>query len=263
MTAIAYKKGVLAADTQQFSGNLREGITEKIARRSDGALAGASGRADLDHQFLELFKSGRSLDEFKPQGTSEDDFCALVIEPDGSVWNYTALGKHPAGDAPFHTLGGAYPFLHGAMAAGASAEEAVRLATVHCSNCGGDVTVLRLNAWSGREPEPIDPSEWPVHERLRGLIDYPVTADYIIADTRITSWGSNSFHLSTRKNIDRQRDIIIEIPSLIAQDWGTLGLEESERAIDEGNACQLLMNPGWHPASWHPDDRLAAHPESA
>ncbi len=253
MTAIAYKSGILAADTQQFSGNMREGHTEKIVRRADGALAGASGRADLDHQFLELFKSGGDIDAFRLHGKEADDFGAVVIEPNGAVWLYTDLGKHPS-IAPWQTLGSAYQFLHGALAAGASAEEAVRLAIEHTAACGGEVTVLRLDHAIGAvRDERIDPADWPVHERLKAMIrtDQQITFDSVSSHKieRTTSWGNN-LHLQTRKKeMGKAADPsnVVEIPGLIGRTWGTNGIEETENAILEGNPYNLLTLPIWRP----------------
>ncbi len=256
MTAIAYRGGILAADTQQIAGRIREGFSAKIMRRADGAMAGASGRADICWQFLEDFGRGGDPGSFRPTVKDDEDFSGLWITHDGVVWDCTPQGAYPAGDCPWNVLGSAYAFLHGAMAAGASAEQAVRLAIEHCADCGGEVTVLRLDYVNGAEKDDrIDPAEWPVHERLKALIrtTEPITYDYMSSHKieRTTSWGSN-LHLQTRKKEmgkATEPSNLLEIPSLIGQTWGTNGVEETERVIDEGNAMNSLMLPTWRPGS--------------
>lgn len=58
------------------------------------------------------------------------DFC--LVCPSGEIVEY---------DAPFFALGAPETFLSGAMAAGATAEQAVRLAIQHTDGAAGDVQV--------------------------------------------------------------------------------------------------------------------------
>ncbi len=45
MTTIAYRNGVIAADTGLVGNGLRDCFADKIVKRADGNVAGASGTA--------------------------------------------------------------------------------------------------------------------------------------------------------------------------------------------------------------------------
>jgi hypothetical protein len=141
MTAIAYRSGILAADTVSFCEGLKYGTSPKIRQRDDGAMAGAAGRHDLCEFFLDAFMAD-TLDNFHPTVSDDDGFVGMIVDADGTVWEFTDLGKYRAPKTPFHAIGSAHVFLIGAMAAGASSQEAVRLAIIYCADVGGKVQTL-------------------------------------------------------------------------------------------------------------------------
>lgn len=143
MTAIAYRAGVLAADTAGFIGNMIVGFSRKIARGPDGRVAGATGDAAIGDSFLDAVERGEEKEWQVPTGTKPEDFAAVVVMPDEVIYEVVDTGYHNIA-APFFAIGSAYEFLMGAMAAGASAEEAVRLAIKHTRAAGGEVHVERL-----------------------------------------------------------------------------------------------------------------------
>jgi hypothetical protein len=143
VTAIAYRDGVMAADTAIYAGETLQGQVSKIARSPSGALAAASGRATLCEGFLRLFREGKIDEDWRPVVIGDAQFGAVVVEPDGSIWQLDETGRHPV-RASFYTEGSAGPILSGAMAAGASAEEAVEIAIRYDAHCGGEIQVERL-----------------------------------------------------------------------------------------------------------------------
>lgn len=143
MTAIAYRDGVLAADSMVGGGNQIFGTDRKLWRRLDGALMGAVGRSEIAHPFRELFMAGLER-EFICVSKDNEDFGALVVYADGQCWAYGVYGRYPLEQGPFTAMGSADVFLMGAMAAGASAEEAVALAIAWRKDIGGPVQVERL-----------------------------------------------------------------------------------------------------------------------
>lgn len=144
MTAIAYRDGCMAADSLATAGGTVGGYSRKIAKRDDGALIGCSGGAGHAARLMQAFLDHR-LEAEEPTKDKDNPYAALVVMPDGSVWRATeAAPLHQQAAAPFYTEGCAYQILLGAMAFGASAEEAVRVAIDWEIHCGGEVHTERL-----------------------------------------------------------------------------------------------------------------------
>lgn len=142
MTAIAYRDGIMAADSAERSQGTLLGYAKKIARLSDGTLVAGAGQASACVKFVAWISGG----EDGKLDIQAEDFAALVVKPDGRVFRYDKEGFALEINGEFHAEGCAYKLLIGAMAAGASAEEAVNIAVQYDGYCGGDVQVERLNA---------------------------------------------------------------------------------------------------------------------
>ena len=154
MTAIAYKDGILAADSSCYAGETYQGEVTKLARTRDGAVAGASGDSTLCDEFLRLFqnsKADREWLEWRPTIVGSAQFSAVVVMPDGEIRQLDESGYFPV-KAAFYTEGSASKLMIGAMAAGASAEEAVAIAIKYDAHCGGEVQVERL---AGERPQGV------------------------------------------------------------------------------------------------------------
>lgn len=151
MTAIAYRDGVMAADTETMSGQTVGGNIRKIERSSRGTIAAAAGEASMCYEFRRWVKSGR-VDEWidgdfaepLPVKAELDRFGAIVVTTARRVVCVDYRGQAVEFEAPFYAEGSAGILLVGAMAAGASAAEAVRIAIRHDAWCGGDAQVERL-----------------------------------------------------------------------------------------------------------------------
>lgn len=142
MTAIAYRDGIIAADTNACTDDIVVGQLHKIAKRGD-AIAGATGTSIAVDSFLRSFMA-RTDKDFRLEDKDAEDFQGIIVEQNGTIWNVEASGKHPI-TAPFFALGAARGILIGAMAAGASAEEAVRIAIQYDCLCGGEVETYALD----------------------------------------------------------------------------------------------------------------------
>lgn len=142
MTAIAYRDGVMAADNACFRGNVLSGHINKIHRLPNGDLYAAAGDAAMCWYILQCLLEERGL----PASIEPDEFGSILVSAsdrkvrlmDGRMIMYDA----PA--AEFYAIGSPCEFLTGALAAGASAEQAVHLAVRFCDYGGGDVQVERL-----------------------------------------------------------------------------------------------------------------------
>lgn len=142
MTIICYRDGVIAADNAVFLGNIRVGSFRKIASRDDGALAAAAGTTSICERFNVWFVNG-CQSPFDPKD-EDKDFSAIIVHPDGHVQRMGYQGDEFSIEASFYAIGFPQDFALGAMAAGATAEEAVRLCLQWHDGCGGDIQVERL-----------------------------------------------------------------------------------------------------------------------
>lgn len=141
MTTIAYRDGVLVADTKIARGDSVCGRVVKIAKRADGAVGGASGDATFMYAFLEWMRGERS----ERPAPDREGGSAVVITPDGRI-EQVEFGGSFFVEAPYWALGSGRPEALGAMFVGADAETAVRAAMAHDAFTGGDLTILRLGA---------------------------------------------------------------------------------------------------------------------
>ena len=142
MTTIAYRDGVLAADTQVSRCGNDSGRTVKV-RRIGRLLVGACGTTSLTQRFIGWIAGG--MKGPAPALRIDDSHaCVVAVMPDGALveWN----GDHPPDiiRAPFAAWGSGADIALGAMAFGASAEEAVKAAASIDHATGGDITALSV-----------------------------------------------------------------------------------------------------------------------
>mgnify|MGYP000914160185 CR=1 FL=1 len=124
MTTIAYRDGVLAADSKVTDGGCYVGSVQKVFRAEDGTIGALAGCLGDNGIFRDWLLSGREGPcELKDQGSE-----GIFVTPDGKIWNVYHGGKvfEITGSA-FYAHGSGFRIALGAMAAGASAEAAVRI----------------------------------------------------------------------------------------------------------------------------------------
>lgn len=123
---MAYKDGVLVADSQVTSGD-RIFRTVKIARLPDGSLfGGAGGLADI-LKIREWASKGFRGDP--PEISEKASFECLHVRPNGSMWliDDDLTPMEFVGD--YLALGTGSPYAMAAMYLGKSPQEAVEVAT--------------------------------------------------------------------------------------------------------------------------------------
>lgn len=142
MTIIVYSDGVLAADSGFVQCDLMWGEAEKIWRRDDGTLIGAHGDAGFCETFRAWVLGGEEGEPPQPE-RSEDSYSeGLVVRPSGQIEIHTPSGVLPF-TGPYYAMGSGFQIALGALAMGATAEQAVLIACEKHIYCGGPVTVLR------------------------------------------------------------------------------------------------------------------------
>lgn len=140
MTTIAYRDGVLAADTQICAGNGRVGYAVKV--RSLGPLLyGSSGSCGLGDAWEAWLRAGAKGAHPKMKDGESKAQGYLFMPDDTVVWFHedgvTAMR------APYFAIGSGSDYALGAMALGHTAEEAVKAAMAHDTGTGGDVVSVR------------------------------------------------------------------------------------------------------------------------
>ncbi len=140
MTIIAYKDGVMAADSCIFSAASVKLPNVVKVRKINDYLVGYSGDAPSIPLFFDWVERG--MDAARPpfEVTSDRTFHAIVVSEDNKILSFDDdFNPLELYDVEMHATGDSYEFAWGALAAGASAIEAVDLTIEHCAYAGGDV----------------------------------------------------------------------------------------------------------------------------
>lgn len=124
MTTIAFDGLSLAGDRAAFADNIRLFDTVKVWRRDDGALIGCCGATTVCARFTRWFMGG---EEGASPVTDTEDFNAIIVRPNLTVEFHDRFGWSPVESFPV-AIGSGREVALGAMDAGLSAREAVRIA---------------------------------------------------------------------------------------------------------------------------------------
>lgn len=143
MTTIAYRDGVMAADSGCWVGEAAHRWARKLAKGKDGVLYGVLGYAAPAENFLRWVRSGYFGAQPQPVlGTdNQSDFCVLIAPPAGELRYLTARGEEVF-DAPYYAAGAGAEVAFGALFVGANAVTAIRAAMEHASGAFGDVHTI-------------------------------------------------------------------------------------------------------------------------
>lgn len=127
MTTIAYRNGIMAADSACFDSSLYQGEVDKLWMLPEIGLVGCSGEIGAMIQFVDWLKDGSERKK-KPDLPDDCDFESIVVGLDGEAVHYDRhlVPIRVAND--LHAIGSGRKLALGAMMAGASAEEAVKIA---------------------------------------------------------------------------------------------------------------------------------------
>lgn len=140
MTTFAYRDGVLASDSAVVCSGTYGGSTQKIFASKQGGLVAASG----DLAALASFK--KWVEEKHCKGGVPEmsaSYSALWIKPNGEVF-IIELDAAVQVEVPFIAGGSGSDIAMGAMAAGATAEQAVQIAAMFDTSTQLPVQVARL-----------------------------------------------------------------------------------------------------------------------
>lgn len=155
MTTIAYRDGILAADKQATDCGLAFAISKLWRLRRAGGdelLLAACGNADAGLAMRDWYERGASREDF-PEIQKGDDWCRLIVVTREGVKFFERLPYAIQPDpAPFMAWGSGRDFALGAMALGASAVEAVEIASRFDVHSGMGVDSMALDMPVGSVP---------------------------------------------------------------------------------------------------------------
>lgn len=132
MTVIAWDGKTLAADRQCTSGAVLSEHT-KLSQVSDGSVLAFWGPIRQWVALIRWYEAGAKPEEWPKDA---DDNGLIVVTVEGSVTEYEGCGWPIACEQNKAAWGGGREFALGAMAAGASALQAVQIANQHHAMCG-------------------------------------------------------------------------------------------------------------------------------
>ena len=142
MTTIAWKDGVLAADTRVTIGDVIDPSEhKKVFRLKNGALIGLSGDAGVMMRVLKQLR--RDPDDFESIDVHKAELNAIYVSADGKVFERDSNGWTRI-TAKYAATGSGYVPALVAMRMGASAREAIKIAMEFDKNTGGKVRSVRL-----------------------------------------------------------------------------------------------------------------------
>lgn len=149
MTTIAYRDGVLAADRCSWSGSARRRVRKVFKVRSpDGrsylvAFAGDGMFALAVLAWMRFEREAPDAAKFV-KSDSLDNQCALVIDERKRIYQLSYALNYGRSMERIYAFGGGQEFAWGALEAGASAVEAVRIAIKRSDYAGLGVDSVRF-----------------------------------------------------------------------------------------------------------------------
>lgn len=137
MTTIAYRDGVMAADSASTYGNNKATQVRKV-RKIGRFLVGLSGSASLAEDFCVWLARKQRITAWPVQPTGDDGVWALLVDREtGRVFKMDKCGTPFRLYGKWFATGSGMDAAMGAMAAGASALRAVEIAcTIDAGSAG-------------------------------------------------------------------------------------------------------------------------------
>ena len=134
MTTIATDGKTIAAESRSIGSFIVQGDVKKLYRLKDGRVAGTCGASWATEVFIQWMNGEGE----KP--VIEDGFGALVL---GEEVTFYCSKLSPLIVKPPYAIGSGCEFAMGAMLAGKSPKEAVKIAIKLDEGSGGKITVMR------------------------------------------------------------------------------------------------------------------------
>jgi len=155
MTCIAYRDGILAADSQitidSEAGGSRKFKCDKIYRKTVRneeeeyeVLIGTAGDAYTSMVFVDWYGTQQPVPETLVQGDVDRDFECLIVEDDG-IYTVDMFCRPIKVKEKFYAVGSGAKAALGAMHMGANAITAVQIACKVCPYCAPPIISKSLD----------------------------------------------------------------------------------------------------------------------
>ena len=138
MTTIAYRAGVLVADSLVTAAGMRCGYVRKIAKSSSGWMGGTSGNL----QDMAIFNEWIEHDCPNMPPKTDGDCDGFVVAPSGALMLWAGKGILVPMEAEFTAVGSGERYAMAVMEAGLNAKRAVEIACRLDTGSGGELTIL-------------------------------------------------------------------------------------------------------------------------
>ena len=146
ITTIAYRLGILAFDSKAVENDTtHKGLCDKGRQTKALIMAGCGNASDIEC-VMNWLEAGGGEDKKKDFNLyAREVKCEVIaIDKKGIVTFYEESCCGFTLEAPFFAIGSGYDLAMGAMAAGASAKEAIQIACKYNINTGGPVRTLNI-----------------------------------------------------------------------------------------------------------------------
>lgn len=141
MTTLAYRDNILAFDSMITDSALTGYATK--GRKTSKYLIACAGEWQDCEAFLDWGEQGAVFEDRRKFGLDREvEISGMIVDKKGKVWMYESRLYPMVIDAPFYALGSGSHLALGAMAHGATAHQAVKIAAKFDPFTGGTVREL-------------------------------------------------------------------------------------------------------------------------
>jgi hypothetical protein len=138
MTTIAYRNGVIAADTQgENAGWITPGRSNKLRLVKPGVVAGITGEYERFESWLAWYNG----DQREPFDLGDQTRIVLATSDGATVYEGKGWFRH---DGAFGAWGSGWPAAVAAMHMGADAKRAIEIAAMLDTNTGGEIVAMEV-----------------------------------------------------------------------------------------------------------------------
>lgn len=127
MTTIAYDGKTVAADKQSTACNMKRRVTKLF--RVGGAVVGITGSLDLGMEMVDWLRNGSEPSSFPAAQRTSEFVHVLLVNPDGRAFHFEQSPFPVTVESVPYAIGSGMAYAMAAMRLGASAEQAVAVAS--------------------------------------------------------------------------------------------------------------------------------------